>query len=160
MADPGEMRPNRLLKELFYSEQPELLRVAVLMVGERELARDLVQESFVRVHGRVEGLENPGAYLRTTLVNLCRAHHRHRKVVDRLAPTGPGVVPPPGLPDDLSAVWIALESLPERQRHALVLRYYLDLSDSEIAELLGARPGTVRSLTSRGLAQLRKVVEP
>lgn len=149
----------RRLKELFHAEQPGMLRLAMLMVGDREVARDLVQESFVRVYSRVGDLDQPGAYLRTTLVNLCRSHHRHQEVVDRHAPAGPQPVPPPALPEDLSAVWLALEALPERQRHVLVLRYYLDLSQDEIADLLGARPGTVRSLMSRGISQLREVVE-
>jgi RNA polymerase sigma-70 factor (sigma-E family) len=160
VAGSDETRQVRRLKELFHAEQPGMLRLAMLMVGEREVARDLVQESFLRVYSRIDDLDQPGAYLRTTLVNLCRSHHRHRDVVDRYAPAGPQAVPPPALPEDLSDVWLALEALPERQRHALVLRYYLDLSDDEIAELLGARPSTVRSLMSRGIAQLRKVVEP
>ena len=148
------------LELLYRAEQPGLVHLALLLVRDRAVAEELVQEAFVRVHGRLDGVERPGAYLRTTLVNLCRGHGRRVAVAGRAAEPEPPVAPPPALPADVSAVWLALGTLPERQRQALVLRYYLDLDDTAIGELLGARPGTVRSLISRGIAQLKEVVEP
>lgn len=148
------------LSSLYRLEQPGLVRLATLLVRDRALAEDLVQEAFVRIHPKLDQIDNPGGYLRTTLVNLCRGHGRRVATAAAHPPEPPGTVRPPSLPDQLSPVWLALAELPERQRHALVLRFYLDLPDDEIASLLGARPGTVRSLISRGLAALKEVVEP
>ena len=114
----------------------------------------------MRLHRHLDDAEHPGAYLRTTVVNLCHSHGRRVQVAARHAPDPPPVAPPPGLPPDLSPVWLALDLLSERQRDAVVLRFYLDLPDAEIAALLGVRPGTVRSLVSRALARLQEVLEP
>lgn len=149
-----------VIAALYRVEQPGLVRLAHLMVRNASVAEELVQDAFLRLHPHLGTTENPGAYLRTTVVNLCRAHHRRAGVAERHAPDASPVVAPPSLPVDLSATWIALGALPDRQRQALVLRFYLDLPDDEIAVLLDARPGTVRSLVSRGLAQLKEVLGP
>lgn len=148
------------LQDLYRDEQPGLVRLATLLVDDRPLAEELVQDAFVRLHRHLDQADRPGAYLRTTVVNLCRSHHRHRAVVDRTPQEPPREAHEPPLPFDQSEVWVALQGLPERRRTALVLRYYLDLPDAEIADLLGARPATVRSLVHRGLAQLQEVLEP
>lgn len=148
------------LEVLYRAEQPGLVRLATLLVRDQAVAEELVQEAFLRAHGRLAGVDRPGAYLRTTLVNLCRSHGRHVQVVARTAlPTPSATAPPPAIPTELHPLWLALDALPERQRHAIVLRFYLDLDDDEIGRLLEARPGTVRSLISRGLAALKEVVE-
>jgi RNA polymerase sigma-70 factor (sigma-E family) len=160
VADPPEVPGARwaALEQLYRAEQPAMLRLASLMVGDRSTAEELVQDAFVRIHDRVLEVERPGAYLRTTVVNLCLGHRRKRQVRDRHRPEGPAVMAAPDLPGDLSPVWAALQQLPERQRDAIVLRFYLDLPDREIADLLGARVGTVASLIHRGLKGLEEVL--
>jgi DNA-directed RNA polymerase specialized sigma24 family protein len=145
---------------LYRAEQPGLVRLATLLVRDQAVAEELVQEAFVRLHPKVATVERPGAYLRTIVVNLCRGHGRRLGTAAAHRPEPVAATAAPGLPADLSPVWLALGGLPDRQRHALVLRFYLDLPDDEIAQLLDARPGTVRSLISRGLAALKEVVEP
>lgn len=159
-AAAGEDRRWERLADLYRREQPGLVRLATLLVRNSAVAEELVQEAFVRLHRHLDGAEYPGAYLRTTVVNLCHSHGRRVQVAARHAPDPPPVAPPPGLPPDLSPVWLALDLLSERQRDAVVLRFYLDLPDAEIAALLGVRPGTVRSLVSRALARLQEVLEP
>lgn len=148
------------LAELYRVEQPGMVRLATLLLGDAARAEEVVQDAFVRLHPHVDRTERPGAYLRTTVVNLCRNQGRRQAVAARHPLEPPPAAPPPELPADLSPVWLALHTLPDRQREALVLRFYLDLPDDQIAEALGARPGTVRSLVSRGLAALQEVLEP
>ena len=149
-----------VLADLYRREQPAMLRLACLLVGDAAAAEELVQDAFVRVQARVLEVDEPGAYLRTTVVNQCLGHRRKRVVRERHRPDRPEPSAAPDLPADLSPVWLALQQLPERQRDAIVLRYYLDLPDAEIAALLGARVGTVASLIHRGLAGLRKELTP
>ncbi len=149
-----------LLADLYRREQPGLVRLASLLVRDAAVAEELVQEAFVRLHRHLDDADRPGAYLRTSVVNLCHSHGRRVQVAARHAPTPAPVVPPPGLPPDLSPVWQALDLLSARQRDAVILRFYLDLPDREIADLLGVRPGTVRSLVSRALTRLHEVLEP
>lgn len=162
VADVKEERgadPWTELAALYRAEQPGLVRLATLLVRDQAVAEDLVQEAFVRLQPKLGTVEKPGAYLRTIVVNLCRGHGRRLATAAAHRPEPAGVSAAPGLPADRSPVWMAMDGLPERQRHALVLRFYLDLPDAEIGALLDARPGTVRSLISRGLAALKEVVE-
>ncbi|MEO6629110.1 MAG: sigma factor-like helix-turn-helix DNA-binding protein [Aquihabitans sp.] len=147
-----------MVAALAREEQPAMVRLAALMLGDRARAEEVVQEAFVRLYPVIERTERPGAYLRTTVVNLCHGEGRRRATALRHPAPEPTSTLPPGLPPDLSEVWLALDTLPERQRSALVLRFYLDLPDDQIADLLEARPGTVRSLISRGLTTLEKVL--
>lgn len=146
------------LETLYRREQPGLVRLASLMLRDQAVAEEVVQEAFVRIHSKLHEVDEPGAYLRTIVVNLCRGHGRRVATAERHRPSRAAAMPEPSLPEELSPVWLALGDLPDRQRHALVLRFYLDLPDAEIAHLLGARPGTVPSLISRGLAALKEVV--
>lgn len=132
------------------------MRVADLLTGDRWTAEDVAQDSFSRVHPRFAELDNPAAFLRTCVVNACRSLHR-RKVRDSARER-----PPAAGPADLDAHELldALDRLPYRQKAVLVLRYYADLSEADIATALDCRAGTVKSLASRGLAQLRKAIEP
>ena len=134
--------------------------------GRQLLAEDLVQEAFVRLYGRFRDLRNPDAfelYLRRTVVNLARSHFRRRRVERAyLAGPGRGGQPPAGALPDLGAreeLWNALQSLPERQRTAIVLRFYEDLSEASTAEVMACPVGTVKSLVSRGLERLRSEVK-
>jgi RNA polymerase sigma factor (sigma-70 family) len=146
------------LGALYRDRYEASVRLAHLLVGDRHRAEELAQDAFVRLAPHLATVRNPGGYLRTILVNLCRDHRRRQALADRHAPEPPPEAPPPGLPAATSAVWQSLQTLPERQREALALRFYADLPTDEIARLLGVRPATVRSLIHRGLAALKEVV--
>ena len=140
--------------DLVRREQPAMLRVAVVLVGSRATAEDVVQDAFAAVAARWDDLDRPGAYLRTSVVNGCRMVLRRRDIDRRLNP--PVVVADADLPTDLVELRDALAQLPERPRTVVVLRYLLDLPDDEIAATLGCRTATVRSIAKRALARLRE----
>jgi RNA polymerase sigma-70 factor (sigma-E family) len=139
-----------------------LLRTAYLLTGDHANAEDLVQTALARTWLAWERIEDPravDAYVRRTLVNTHRSAWRLRRVKE--VPTD--VLPE--TPDDASpaehdglrdVLWAALAELPRQQRVTLVLRYYEDLSEAEIARVLGVSVGTVKSNASRGLARLRE----
>lgn len=144
---------------LYAAHAPGAARLAYLLTGDRALAEDLVQEAFVRMFGRFRDLRNPdafGAYLRKTVVNLARSHFR-RKGVERAYLNRESRRPAPAAqsPGQRQELWDALRDLNSRQRAAIVLRYYEDLTEAQTAEVLGCAVGTVKSLVSRGLNQLR-----
>lgn len=150
------------LAEMYVRFAPGGIRLAYLMTGDRVLAEDLVQEAFIRFVGRLHSLRDPGAfdaYLRRTVVNLSKNHFR-RRALERAELERRASQPSPVHEDrDISeyeSMRLALLSLPDRQRAAIVLRYYEDLPESQIAEVLRCRPATVRSLISRGLEALRQ----
>jgi RNA polymerase sigma-70 factor (sigma-E family) len=142
---------------VFYTmEYPGMVRLAHALTGSAEAAEDIVQDAFARILGRTESLGNPGGYLRTTVVNLCRDRERRRR-------REPGWDTPwaaGSLSLGASEVVDVLLRLPYRQRAVLVLRYWGDWSEAEIAAALGCRSGTVKTLASRGLARLRKEIAP
>jgi RNA polymerase sigma-70 factor (sigma-E family) len=141
--------------EDFYRAQYEpMLRLAYLLTGSRTAAEDIVQDSFVRVQPRYGSLAAPVAYLRKTVTNTSYSWHRRRQREQAYQPERLDDVVP-----EHDEMWDALAKLPPRRRAALVLRYYLDLSEADIAAALGCRPGTVKSLTHRGLADLKEVLE-
>ena len=162
MAGEGVERGS--LSELYVSYAPDALRLAFLLTGDRGLAEDLVQDAFVRLVGRLRHLREPEAfwaYLRRTIVNLATSHFRHRRVerayLERLA-----AAPEPHANDNDEldeTMHRVLVGLPKRQRAAIVLRFYEDLSDVQTAAALGCSAGTVRSLTSRGMQTLREGLE-
>jgi RNA polymerase sigma-70 factor (sigma-E family) len=139
---------------LYRARYEPMVRLAYLMVGDRAVAEELVQDAFVSVHRSWDRATQPSAYLRTAVVNQCRSWGRRRtlEVLRRPAPPDPAVL----VADEL---WDVLAGLPPRQRAAIVLRFYEDLPDEEIATLLGCRVPTVRTAIFRGLAKLREVVE-
>src|SRR5205085_10704802 len=123
-----------------------------LLTGDRALAEDLVQEAFVRLAGRLVHLRDPGAfdaYLRRTVVNLSRSHFRRRKV-ERAYVQRTGAAPDARAElgadrsfEDRAVLWRAMQRLSQRQRAAIVLRFYEDLSEHRVAEILSCPPGTV-----------------
>jgi RNA polymerase sigma-70 factor (sigma-E family) len=139
---------------LFAREYGPMVRLAFLLVDTPELAEEVVQDSFVRLHERWEQVSNPGGYLRASVVNRARDVQRRRQRERRLPLRA---VESSSLEADL--LGDALAGLPAKRRAAIVLRFYEDLSEAEIAEVLGVRPGTVKSLIHRGLHQLREVIE-
>jgi RNA polymerase sigma-70 factor (sigma-E family) len=152
-----------VLGELYIRHAPEALRLAYLLTGDPTLAEDLVQDAFVRMAGRMLHLRDPGgfhAYLRTTVVNLARSHHRRREVERRFSErrSAAPIIEPPDI-SERDGMRTALMTLPERQRTAIVLRYYADLSEAQTADLMRCRSGAVKSLVARGMSTLRLSVE-
>ncbi len=154
------------VEELYASHYRQLVRLSVLLVRDLETAEEVVQDSFVAMHGKWRSLRDPDkglAYLRQTVVNRSRSVLRHRGVVARHTPE---VLPDHrGADDDVveherrAHVLDALRALPDRQREVITLRYYLDLSEAQIAETLGISRGAVKSHASRGAAALRPLLE-
>jgi RNA polymerase sigma-70 factor (sigma-E family) len=151
-------------EELAESARPALVRAAYAVTGRREDAEDAVQSSLVKAMGawqRVAGQERwrQQAYVRQIVVNTCRSGWRKwgaRVSVGDM----PELVQQPGTDavDDRELVRQALDRLPARQREVLLLRYYEDLSEAEIATRLGCAPGTVKSSAARALRALRDML--
>jgi RNA polymerase sigma-70 factor (sigma-E family) len=159
-ADMAKVRVDSgVLAELYARYAGDALRLAYLLTGDASLAEDLVQDAFVRVAGRLLFMKDRGgfyAYLRKTIMNLARSHFRRRRVERRFVErqAAPPAADAPD-PSDRESLRIALMGLPIRQRTAVVLRYYEDLSECQTAELMRCRPKAVRSLVSRGVTTLR-----
>jgi RNA polymerase sigma factor (sigma-70 family) len=143
----------------FYEERyASTVRMARLLTGEWHAAEDIAQDAFVKVYRYAESsqrpIANPAALLRTTTVNLCRTWHtRQSRAVLRMVRHGPDATLLTEWERDLDA---SLRRLPLDQRSVVVLRYWLGLSEAEIADALGCRPGTVKSRHVRALRTLRK----
>ncbi|GAB2751713.1 SigE family RNA polymerase sigma factor [Kitasatospora kifunensis] len=155
-----------LLTTTYQEHYRALLRLAALLLDDRSSCEDVVQEAFIRVHAarrRVREPEKILAYLRQTVVNLSRSTLRRRLLGLRLLPKP--------MPDMASAeegaydalerdqLKAALQGLQRRQREVLVLRYYADMTEAQVAELLGVSVGAVKAYGSRGLAALRVLME-
>jgi RNA polymerase sigma factor (sigma-70 family) len=151
------------LEGLAYEHGPALVRFAYLLTGDRDAAQDLTQAVFEKLGRRGSAdIEDLPVYARRALVNLHRTEWRRTAVRRRslvrlagLADTHPHDRDPVDATYVRDAVGQALGVLPARQRAAIVLRYYEDRDDRQIADLLGCRPATVRSLLARGRAALR-----
>ncbi|MFG3224246.1 SigE family RNA polymerase sigma factor [Kitasatospora sp. NPDC048194] len=135
-----------------------LLRTAYLLAGERHGAEDLVQQTLERTYvawERVRAAHDPNAYVRRILVNE-HARKFRRRLTEYLVPAVPERPAPAGAdPDDRAALLTALAALPPRQREAVVLRYWEDLTETQTAAAMGCSVGTVKSQAARGLAKLR-----
>jgi RNA polymerase sigma-70 factor (sigma-E family) len=139
---------------LYAAQRDRLIRLAYLLTGSQVVAEDLVQDTFLRVQPKLESLSEPDAYLRRSVVNACYSWHRRQRR-ERMA-----MIEPPGVvaPSEHVEMWEALSHLPAARRTVLVLRYYLDLPEAEVAQLLGWRVGTVKSATHRALRDLRRIL--
>jgi RNA polymerase sigma-70 factor (sigma-E family) len=164
-ADAG-LGADAAVEQLYAGEYRRLVRLSVLLVGDAETAEEVVQDSFVAMHGRWGSLREPEnglAYLRQTVVNRSRSVLRHRGVRARYVPpavsTDPGADEGALASDRRTTVLRALRQLPDRQREVLALRYYLDLSEADIAETLGISRGAVKSHASRGVSALRTLMK-
>ena len=134
-----------------------MLRVAFLAVGSMAVAEEIVQEAFLRLHHHFDTVENPGGFLRTAVVRLCSTWRTRRDHELRLLAS---VVDPPPLGEpELDTTWDVLTRLRPERRLVLVLRYYADMSPSEIADALECPSATVRTRLKRGLHDLRKELE-
>jgi RNA polymerase sigma-70 factor (sigma-E family) len=150
------------LADLYMRHLPGAIGLAYLILADRGLAEDIAQEAFVRLAGRFGHLRAPeafDAYLKKTVANLCISHLRHQRVeASYLARQRTRVAPPPEPVRDLALreeLWDEMLRLPVRQRAAIVLRYYEDLPERTVAEILGLSVPAVRSLVSRGMESLR-----
>jgi RNA polymerase sigma-70 factor (sigma-E family) len=152
---------------MYDSEYRSLVRMSAMLLGDVGSAEEVVQDSFIAVHAAWRGLRDLDKgvhYLRRAVMNRSRSVLRHRAVVDKHMPA-----PEPDMPSaeqtaiarlQRSAVVTALRSLPARQREALVLRFYLDLSEEQVAAAMQISQGAVKSHTARGKAALRSLLEP
>ncbi len=130
-----------------------MVRLARLLTAGDPASEELVQEAFLRVRTHWDRIENPSAYARAAVVNGCRNHQRRRRL-ERRQPASVVVSD-----DAYFEMRGAIASLPARQRSAVVLRFYEDLPEAEIAELLGCSVPAVKSLLHRAVRDLRKVVQ-
>jgi len=152
---------------MYGTQYRPLVRMSAMLLGDTGAAEEVVQESFIAVHAawrRLRDIDKAVPYLRRSVLNRSRSILRHRMVTDRHVP-----VREPDMPSaeqgaiaqfERSAVIEALRSLPARQREALVLKFYLELSEEEIAAAMKISTGAVKSHTSRGKAALRTALEP
>lgn len=141
--------------ELFAREHVPMVRLASLLLGSSHLAEEVVQDAFASVGARWDEIDRPGAYLRTVVVNGSRAVLRRREVEQRTRALDV-VDQDDHIPTRLLELRDALGRLSDRQRAVIVLRYFVDLPDVEIASMLECRPATVRSLARRALTALRE----
>ena len=141
--------------DVYRELQLPMVRLACALTGSETLAQDLVHDVFIRAHARWGRIEHPRSYIRASVVNACRSASRRAKRERSAEPLF--VIEDSALEAD--EMFDALSALPYRQRAALVLQFYEGLPQSEIAEILHCREGTVASLVHRGLAQLRRVIE-
>jgi RNA polymerase sigma-70 factor (sigma-E family) len=162
----AEWSPDQAVIELYTQHYRALVRLAALLVRDTPTAEEVVQDSFVAMHGgwqRLRDADKALAYLRQAVVNRSRSVLRHRTVVDKNLQKAP-----PDMPSaehgalallERHAVVAALRELPDRQREAIVLRYYADLSEAEIATAMRISRGAVKSHTARGMTALRTALE-
>jgi RNA polymerase sigma factor (sigma-70 family) len=178
---------DRAITAMYDTEYHSLVRMSAVLLGDVGAAEEVVQECFIAVHAawrRLRDIDKAMPYLRRSVLNRSRSLLRHRIVADRHAPApepdtggpraggpragGPGAGGPgTGSAEqgaiawfERSAVIAALRGLPSRQREALVLRFYLELSEEEVAAVMKISRGAVKSHTARGQAALRSVLEP
>ena len=137
------------LAALFSAQRAPLTRLAHVITGSNAIAQEVVQEAFVRL-STARDVRHPAAYVRTIVVNLSRTEAR--RAARPLQATITSVTGEP----EIDELWAHVQRLPEKYRTALALRFYADMSEAQMAEHLGVRPGTVKSLVSRGLDLLRK----
>jgi RNA polymerase sigma-70 factor (sigma-E family) len=151
---------------MYKTQYRPLVRMSAMLLGDVGSAEEVVQESFIAVHAawrRLRDIDKAVPYLRRSVLNRSRSILRHRAVIDRNMPAREPDVPSAEQGAiarlERSAVIEALRSLPARQREALVLKFYLGLSEEEVAAAMKISTGAVKSHTSRGKAALRTALE-
>ncbi|MQA04777.1 MAG: SigE family RNA polymerase sigma factor [Streptosporangiales bacterium] len=162
----SQWEADEAVTELYGAHYRSLVRLAVLLVRDLETAEDIVQDAFVAMHGawrRLRDQERALPYLRQAVVNKARSALRRRKVEIKYAPN-----PGPDAPSaeygaigslERDTVLAALDRLPVRQRETLILRYYSDLSEAQIAEAMGISRGSVKSHAARAMAAMRELLD-
>jgi RNA polymerase sigma-70 factor (sigma-E family) len=150
--------------EFAHSRWPRLVRLGYGLTGDRGLAEDLAQTALASAYAswwRLGRAEDPDAYLRKILINAFRSGRRKRRIDEDLRPTAPEVASadPFGRHDDQAAVLAAIAELPPKQREVVLLRFWLDLTEVQVAQSLGCSIGNVKSQSSRALAKLKVSAE-
>ncbi|MEV6693766.1 SigE family RNA polymerase sigma factor [Micromonospora sp. NPDC051196] len=161
MPDDDEER----FREFVLQQWGPLTRTAYLLTGDRGVAEDLVQSALEKTHrrwGRILRKDAPGVYVRRVMVNTAVSWRRRRRTVEVPLLDADAVASPDDYhrAENRHQLLQALRRLPPRMRAVLVLRYFEDLSEADIARVLGCSTGTVKSQASRGLARLRADLEP
>jgi RNA polymerase sigma-70 factor (sigma-E family) len=172
-ADVGAGSASRQVADLYEAHALSLARLALVMLGDAAAAEDVVQDAFLGLYRRWDRLADPAAaqsYLRTSVLNGCRTALRRRArhgVLSARADAQAAVLTGPSLEsaeatvtggEEHRAVLAAIRRLPARQREALVLRYYLDLTEDQTAEAMRVSRGTVKSATSRAVAAVGRMI--
>ncbi|MGW3075684.1 SigE family RNA polymerase sigma factor [Kitasatospora sp. NPDC001132] len=158
---PGRWEPD--FEAFAATRWRRLVRTAYLLTGDHHEAEDVVQATFAKVFrnwSRISRLDEPDAYVHRALVNNNLSRHRRRRVRQLLVPVLPDRASTAGSGghrevEERSVLLQALAELPQRQRAVVVLRYWEDMSERQVADVLGCSPGNVKSQASRGLAKLR-----
>ncbi|WP_432000330.1 RNA polymerase sigma factor [Streptomyces sioyaensis] len=159
--------PPPTISELYHAHRLNMVRLAVLLVDDRATAEDVVQDAFAALykrHGEQLGeVDNALAYLRTSVVNAARSVLRRRRTARDYTPPYEADAPSAEerivLDEEHREVFAALSGLTARRREVLVLRYWGDLTEAQIATTLGISRGSVKSLASRALDSLEKILE-
>src|SRR3984957_3256714 len=166
VTKPDQWSAELAVIELYSVQYKALVRLAAMLVRDTSTAEEVVQDAFIAMHDgwhRLKDADKALAYLRQAVVNRSRSVLRHRMVVEKNAPK-----PAPDMPSaehgamallERSEVIAALRDLPERQREAIVLRYYADLSEADIAATMRISRGAVKSHTARAMASLKAALE-
>jgi RNA polymerase sigma factor (sigma-70 family) len=168
LSAADEAQSTQDLAQIFRQHHGALVRLAMFLVHDLPTAEDIIQDVFARIQARPGASFEPGgelAYLRACVINGCRSVHRRQAIVRR-AGAGRGLLDQEATHASAEAEVIkaeerrrvleALAALPARRREVLVLRYYLGLSESQIAQTLGISQGTVKSTAARGIAALAR----
>ena len=165
-AFPALVDARQHVSALYQAHALGLVKLAVLMVGDQPTAEDVVQDAFLGLYRRWSALheiDNAIGYLRSSVVNGCRTIHRvryRRQGITLDPPEDVGSAEGEALLGEAHReVIAALRRLPSRQREAVVLRYYLEMTEDEAARAMGVSRGTVKSSTSRGLAALSRMLK-
>ncbi|WP_326767125.1 sigma-70 family RNA polymerase sigma factor [Streptomyces sp. NBC_01591] len=164
LGTPYDDEPPPTLTELYQARRLDMVRLALFLVDDLHTAEDVVQDAFAAVcrsHGTsLDGLQDPGAYLHTAVVNAARSVLRRRRTARAYTPPHQGYGPPVDegllLAEEYRQVLDAMAQLTQRQREVLVLRYWSELTEAQIAQTLGLSRGTVKSTASRALDALEK----
>jgi RNA polymerase sigma-70 factor (sigma-E family) len=163
---PTSLEATQRVSVLYQTHALALVKLAFLMTGDQPTAEDVVQDAFLGLYRRWRSLQDSDkalGYLRTSVLNGCRSVHRVRFRRQGITLDAP---PDSASPEDLAIVGevnhqvlVAIRRLPARQREAVVLRYYLDMTEDQAARAMGVSRGTVKSATSRGIAALARMLE-
>jgi RNA polymerase sigma-70 factor (sigma-E family) len=156
-GDSLDVSTDALSFEQFYeATYPKMLRLAAALLPSKAMAEDVVHDAYAQVFRKYETVHEPNAYVRRAIVNATTGFFRKRAVASAKEPIIRASAETQFVDHD--ALLSVLDSLPQRQRAAILLRYYEQCTEAEIASILRCRPGTVKSLLSRGIAALREVV--
>ena len=168
LATVSSIDRDALVTKLFEAEGPQLVRLARIFTDDRNAAEDLVQEAFIRLHKaahRIQTEDKAAPYLRSIVINLARDHNR-RGLMSLRHQEALVVGSSPEAPDDAlvldeerATIIRNLRLLSPRQRDCLVLRFYLEMKEREIAETLGISPNSVKTHCRRGMTALRSILE-